>query len=476
MSLMGGLRTLSGSIAGRLTLWLTTASLLILLAKSALTYWVMAPVLSAQEELYVSARARQIGAHVAASMAGGGKPAFESLLSPDTPGFVRILTADGKVLAEAEGMAEEFPDTGQDIGDHPVMVQGRSGRQYWIAASMRNGDVPVVVQVATVANEFRIMAPWGGRLTLATVLALILSGYAGFRIARHGIRPLQELAETVHAIGSSTLERRIDPARQPIELQPLCRTFNSMLDRLQQSFDQVSQFTDDIAHELRTPLSVMASQIDVTLASERSAPEYREILESTREEISALSDLVQRLLFLSRVENQSVPLHLERLDLGHELALVQEFYEALAAEAGVALDVAPQPVPVQMGGDRILLRRAIGNLAVNAIRHTPAGGHVLLAAEPQGTEVCITVSDSGSGIPAEMLPRLFDRFFRLDRARETGEGHVGLGMAIVKAIAQLHGGRVGVFSRVGEGTTVTLCLPAGKCGPDGLSGSVLPPV
>ena len=459
MSVLGGLRSASNSIAGRLTLWLTVTSLLILLVKSLFTYWTMAPVLSAQEELYVSARARQIGAHMATAIAAGSTPDFASLFSPEAPGFVRILSADGKVIAESAGMADEFPGYDMQNGERPLVVEGRTGRQYWMASTIRDGSAPVVVQVATVANEFRLLAPWGGRLTVITALALLLSGYTGYRIARHGIRPLKELAETVHAIGSSTLEQRIDPARQPTELQPLCRTFNDMLDRLEQSFARVSHVTDDIAHELRTPLSIMTSQIDVILAAERSAPEYREVLESAREEIAALSDLVQRLLFLSRVENQSVLARLEILDLAVELATVQDFYDALANEAKVVLSLTVEP-DVRARGDRILLVRAIGNLVANAIRHTPAGGMVALAAERRGAMAVITVTDTGCGIPEQDQRRLFDRFFRADRARGAGGGHVGLGLAIVKAIAEMHHGSVTMTSQPGHGSIFTLAIPA----------------
>jgi two-component system heavy metal sensor histidine kinase CusS len=445
----------SRSISGRLTIWFAATTLLLLLAKSLFTYWIMAPALTAQGEQYVSVLSRQISAQVTKGMTSDGN--VDALLPANEAKFIRLRGEDGRLLGETKGMSEEFPPSEFPPPESPRVVRGLSGREYWMASN--RGSDGVVAEVAFEAYEFRLLAPFGGRLWLATMVMLVLSGIAGYRIARHGIRPLQELAETVRSVGSSTLERRIDPSHLPSELQPLCSTFNEMLDRLKQAFDRVSQVTDDIAHELRTPLSIMMNQIDVVLEAERPAEEYREILESAREEIATLSDLIQRLLFLSRVENHSVVPHFEALDLKSELIAVQEFYAPLATDAGVELVMMAGLPAIRACGDRVLLQRAIGNLVVNAIRHTPAGGRVVLAAKKSAEMASISVTDTGCGIPPESLPRLFDRFFRLDRARETGSGHVGLGMAIVKAIATLHNGSVDVLSQVGKGTAVTVFLP-----------------
>jgi two-component system heavy metal sensor histidine kinase CusS len=449
----------SRSIAGRLTIWFTGTSVLLLLVKSLLVYLSVAPALSEQEELYVTARAELIATQLTSAIAAGEAPRFQTLLPPGTVGFARILMTDGQLLAEAQGMEAELPRAAIPPGDRPLVTAGRSGRQYWMASHVIESDETLLVQVASDVNEFRLIAPWNGRLWMGTLMALMASGIAGYWIARHGTTPLLDLARTVHAIGSSTLDHRIDPVPMPTELQPLCHSFNSMLDRLQHSFERVAQVTDDIAHELRTPLSVMMNQIDVALGTPRSADEYREVLESAREEISVLSDMVQRLLFLSRVENQSALPKPERLDLGAELTAVCDFYEPLATEAGLRLEVSTSPDPVQADGDRVLFRRAIGNLVANAIRYTPSGGMITLKVARDQSLVRVMVADTGCGIPADSLPHLSNRFFRLDRARETGAGHVGLGLAIVSAIVSLHRGSVDIASTLDRGTTVTIALP-----------------
>jgi len=229
-----------------------------------------------------------------------------------------------------------------------------------------------------------------------------------------------------------------------------------MLERLQQSFDRVSQFSDDIAHQLRTPLGIIRGQIKVSLRAERSGADYRDTLESSLEEIVTLSDLVHRMLFLARAENQAMALTREDVDLGHELQDVHDLYDPLASEAGIALTVTVPGAPLVASIDRLLILRAIGNLISNAIRHTPSGGTVNLAAAADREGIRITVADSGCGIAPEHLPSMFDRFYRVERS--SAGGRSGLGLAIVKAIAELHGGGVGIVSEVGRGTRVTISL------------------
>ncbi|MGE5506593.1 MAG: heavy metal sensor histidine kinase [Actinomycetota bacterium] len=448
------------SIAGRLTIWFATTTLLLLLAKSLATYWTLGPGLARQDMEFVDAWARLLSAEVKGMSPEAQPWALGGLHLPATPGtMVRIIAPDGRPIYQTVGVEDELPVIAEPMSGRPAHAVGRSGVSYWVAT--HTGASGITVQVAVEAHEARLLLPSKGRMWGAVVVALVLCGVAGYRIARHGVRPLQSLAESVRAIGANCFEPRIDICRLPIELRPLGETFNGMLDRLRQSFERVSRFSDDIAHELRTPLAIMAGQIDVALEAGRSAEEYREVLESTREEISALSALVERLLFLSRIENHSVSLTVQHLDLAAELQAIREFYDPLAAEAGVLLVVDAPEVGTCVPADRLLLRRVLGNLVVNSVRHTPAGGRVTLSAMGAGSWVRVSVSDTGCGIPPEHLPKVSDRFFRLDPAREAGDGHVGLGLAIAKAIVDLHQGRMEIASTVGEGTEVTILLPDG---------------
>jgi two-component system heavy metal sensor histidine kinase CusS len=244
----------------------------------------------------------------------------------------------------------------------------------------------------------------------------------------------------------------------PAELRPLASTFNEMLDRLEESFTRLSRFSADIAHELRTPVNNLRGEVEVALTKLRSVEEYRDVLGSCLEEFGRLSQLIESLLFLARSENAQTALSKGPVDVREELTKVHEFYEAAAAEAGVTLSVAAQE-PVTACLNRTLFQRAVGNLVANALAYTPSGGNVSLSATREGDAVRVTVSDSGQGIPPEDLARVFDRFYRVDRARSSASGGSGLGLAIVKGIVLLHGGKTDITSELGRGTRVSLVFP-----------------
>jgi len=282
----------------------------------------------------------------------------------------------------------------------------------------------------------------------------------GYQVARHGIRPVAEMATTARHISSTNLRERILPEGYPSELASLAGTFNAMLDRLEESFERISQFSADIAHDLRTPVNNIRGESEVALARARTVDEYREVLNSCLEEAVRLSDLIGDLLFLARAESPLTHLRRERIDVGELVRGVQEYYEASAADAGVYFSTGLPYEPVIADLDRTLLQRAVSNLVSNALAHTPSGGSVVLGTNREHSSVRIEVSDTGSGIPPEALPRVFDRFYRVDTSRSQASGGTGLGLAIVQSIAVLHGGRVEISSKLGQGTRVTLLMPA----------------
>jgi two-component system, OmpR family, heavy metal sensor histidine kinase CusS len=215
-------------------------------------------------------------------------------------------------------------------------------------------------------------------------------------------------------------------------LASLASTFNQMLDRLEESFERISRFSADIAHDLRTPVNNIRGEAEVALARARSADEYRDVIESCLEEAVRLSDLIGDLLFLARAESPLTHLRRERVDVGELLGGVREYYEASAADNGVSLTTAVADQPVIAELDRTLLQRAVGNLVSNALAHTPSGQWRRQScwgrdSNQTSSTIHIEVSDTGVGIPAEALPRVFDRFFRVDSSRSQGSGGTGLG-------------------------------------------------
>jgi two-component system heavy metal sensor histidine kinase CusS len=289
--------------------------------------------------------------------------------------------------------------------------------------------------------------------------ALILCPGIGFAIARRSTRPLREVAETARHIGSSTLNERIGAEGYPVEIRGLALAFNAMLERLEESFARMSRFSADIAHELRTPVNNIRGQAEVALARPRSPEEYVEVIASGLEESVRLSELIESLLFLARSESPGDHLKRTPEDIGRLLADLRDYYEVAATEAGVTMSSTAERDNIVGYVDRMLLLRALGNLVSNALAHCSAGDTIVLTALRRDEQIHIVVRDTGSGIPADALPRVFDRLYRADPARSRNSGGAGLGLAIVRQIIHLHGGEVEIASSPGQGTTVLVILP-----------------
>ncbi len=383
--------------------------------------------------------------------------------------YIRLLDENNAELLATPGMTEQLDLTqfAARIQSHPdrtVAMQGKQGQVFRIAsAAAAVGSPPthtVTIQIAIdIAQKEELLARyrrWFSGILLATFIIFPLVGY---RVARHGIRPVEEMAATAGHISSTNLRERIHAEGYPFELASLAGTFNRMLDRLEESFERISRFSADIAHDLRTPVNNIRGEAEVVLARGRTVDEYRDALGSCLEEAVRLSNLISDLLFLARADSPLTSLRRERVDVGELLGGVREYYEASAADGGISLTTAVGTEPVIAELDRTLVQRAVGNLVSNAVAHTPPGGSVVLATNGESAAVRIEVSDTGIGIPPEALPRVFDRFFRVDPSRSQASGGTGLGLAIVQGIALLHGGNVEIASQPGQGTRVTLRMP-----------------
>jgi two-component system heavy metal sensor histidine kinase CusS len=289
-------------------------------------------------------------------------------------------------------------------------------------------------------------------------LGLLACALGGYIIARRGLNPITRMAETVRQIGSTTLNERIEPGGFPTELSTLALAFNTTLQRLEDAFTRLSRFSADIAHELRTPINNVRGLVEVSLSTTRPSEERDRLLAASLDECQRLSRLIDSLLFLARAENPQTQINRQTIDVAQELAKMQEFYEAACGEAGIGIELSAMPM-IHAHLDRLLIQRALGNLIENALAHSPAGGSIRLAAERQEGQVRISVSDTGHGIPAEHLPYIFERFHRVDPSRSKNTGGLGLGLAMVKSIAALHGGTVEVSSQLASGSCFTLILP-----------------
>ena len=386
--------------------------------------------------------------------------------------YICLLDQNGKSMLMTPGMAAEL-DLSQVVALSGAKkglafpMKGRSGQSFRvIEAAARYGNSPnriVTIQVAVdVSQKEQMLARFRLWFWVTSAGMLVLFPLIGYKIARQGIRPVEEIAATARRITSSHLGERIAAEGYPYELASLALTFNNMLDGLEDSFERISRFSADIAHDLRTPVNNIRGEAEVALARARTIDEYRDALESSLEEAVRLSDLIGNLLFLARTESPLNHLRLEQVNVSELVEGVREYYDASAVEAGIILTSATGSEPVIAELDRTLIQRAVGNLVSNAVAHTLDGGTIAITTHSEAANVLIEVSDTGAGIPPEALPRVFDRFFRVDSSRSKASGGTGLGLAIVQGIMSLHGGNAEIASEPGVGTRVTLRIPTTK--------------
>lgn len=463
------------SIALRMTLWYALSAFALVFVTTGLLYWVLVNSLD-QEDLRDLADNLNNARLLLISSPGEQVPGFTDQRPAWAPQqqpeiYLRVLDVDGRVITETPGMSGELTAPGRaelaqtsnsEAGDgHNVF--SNSGKPFLTlivrVASANTNAPPRYMQVAMDRDhDDYLLAQYRRRLWLMLGLSLTLCCLGGYLIARAGMRPIESISQSAARIRSTTLHERIDTNGLPSELRELGNTFNGMLDRLEQAFQHISQFSDNVAHELRTPINNLRGEIEVALGRGRSEADYRDILGSCLEECARISRLIQTLLFLARADTAADVLQLEEVDVAKELTTIESYYEAAAAESGVTLCVTGSDgLHTQL--DRTLFQQAVGNLVSNAIAHSHSGSAVHLAATADHEKLSISVRDTGCGIAPEHLPHVFERFYRVDRNRAKSSQNLGLGLAVVKSIATRHGGSVDITSAVGRGTDVRLVIP-----------------
>jgi two-component system heavy metal sensor histidine kinase CusS len=280
-------------------------------------------------------------------------------------------------------------------------------------------------------------------------------------LVRRALAPLRVIVNSARAITTEHLDSHIDVSDAPPELYDLAQSLNAMLQRLKQGFDRLWQFTADLAHDLRTPIGNMRGASEVALTRSRSTADYQALLVSNIEECDRVSRMIENVLFLARAESPQFALHRTVFDAGQELMRIAEYFEGISAEAGVEVRVAGQ---ARLYADGELLRRAVSNLLANALRYTPRGQAVSMTAEEFNQGVLIRVANPGVGIAPQDLEKVFDRFYRGDKARSNSGGSTGLGLAIVKTIVEIHGGTALASSEPGGVTKFELRFPPRRAG------------
>jgi two-component system heavy metal sensor histidine kinase CusS len=309
------------------------------------------------------------------------------------------------------------------------------------------------------SEKMALLAAYRREVLISVMCAAVLAMLFGYLFVRASLRPVREMARQARSITAQRLEKRLDAAAAPEEMQDFVQSFNAMLDRLHNSFQKLSQFSGDLAHDLRTPINNLMVQTQVALAQARSTEDYETLLASNVEEYERLARMLDSMLFLARVDDAKMKLDLRELDANSELTRIADYFEGVADDAGVRIEIQAAGI---VSADPILFRRAVNNLVANAIPHTPEDGVIQLTAQPARDGTAICVSNPGPGIAPEIIPRLFDRFFRGDPARRNTSSSTGLGLAIVQSIMTLHDGRVEVESTPNQMTTFRLFFPMKK--------------
>jgi two-component system heavy metal sensor histidine kinase CusS len=333
-----------------------------------------------------------------------------------------------------------------------ALPQWQQHGQLWRASAATlptgiDGMPPLGVAIAIDATHHELFLERFRRtLWLFIAAAAALTGLLGWWSVRRGLAPLRAMVDETAGVTASQLDRRLDAEAVPAELAELARALNDMLQRLQDAFRRLTDFSSDLAHELRTPVSNLVTGTEVALGRARSADEYRDLLASHLEEYERLSRMIADMLFLAQADNGLVIPRREAVDLARQVRELLDFFDALAAEKALALHVDGSAT---VTGDTLMLRRALANLLSNAIRHAPENGSVCVRITGNGSGARIDIENTGEPIPAEHRARIFDRFYRADPSRHRhGEG-AGLGLAITQAIARAHGGDITLHCAAG---------------------------
>ena len=379
-----------------------------------------------------------------------------------TPYWIRILDSQGRTLAETPEMDRLIPTQIFPAAREPAEAI-RNRKDYHTAGKLFSlvtfnehpGGEPYALQLAQDRSSDEQVEK-----NFALLFAVVLSGgvlasaLIAIVVTRRGLRPLRKMTESLGRIGPDQLKERIGSTGWPRELQPLAIAFDQMLKRLDDSFTRLSQFSADLAHELRTPIANMLGEAQVALTRDRALPEYRETIESTVAECERLSRIVDNLLFVARVDAAREPIARKRFDARAAVEKIAAFYQTVADDRHVTISCSGDG---QIYADPDLFERVVGNLLDNSLRFTPENGSIQIGLCQHEASFEVAISDNGCGIAAQHLPRVFDRFYRAESSR--GSDGAGLGLALVKSIVDLHGGSAFIESVPGRGTMVKLTFP-----------------
>ncbi len=469
------------SIRARITAWYAAILAVALVAAGAITYAVARREIQHATDAGIADMTRNLAAALndeAAERHGVLRPraALEILAEfRDNARAIVLLAADGSTftvgdtpmarrldltLLRQRAIAHTFGfSTIDGGGDGGTAGRGAEARLFLTPARIGNGSFVIAV-AQSLAEQHETLGSLKMAMLITAPLALLAASLGGYVLARKSLAPVVRMSDKARAIGATNLSERIEVVNARDELGELAATLNDLLGRLEESFTAQQRFMADASHELRSPVTILQGELDVTLSrDDRDAADYRESLEVMRRSVRRLTRIVRDLFLLARSDAGEVPLKHETLYLGEVASQTARAYRTVAAEKGVTL-AAECDEDLIVGGDEDLLQRMIGNLIENAIRYAPKGTGVRIRCTAAGGTARLEVRDHGPGVPSGMHEQIFERFFRADPTRGAASGSgAGLGLPIARWIAAAHGGRLWLESSSDEGSVFVATLP-----------------
>jgi len=466
------------SIRSRLTAWYVTLLAIILILFSVLLNYFLAKRLheSVDNSLTVSATV----VATSATMRLGNSPLpglnqlFEQFMNQGNLNkFYRIYDGSGNVGSRSKNIsASQFPLSQPAYAD---ALEGKNSYETFTVGGQQpirvitmpilfEGKLINLVQVGTsleaVQETLRNLKIF---LFTAVPSVLILAALFLRFMARRALKPISRIIDTAREIGQGQeLSKRIPVLKIKDELGQLALTFNEMMNRLENSFAQMRQFSSDASHELRTPLTVLKGQNELILSKQRKPEEYQEVISSNLEEINYMSKVLEDLFVLSKSDENQVNLDYKPVDLRALVEEVCKHAEILAEEKNIKIIIAFLEL-IEIQGDEVRLRQMVWNVLQNGIKYTQQGGELKISLQNEGDFALLNIQDTGIGISEEDLPLIFNRFYRVDKARTRDEGGSGLGLSICRQIAEAHKGKIVVESKLGVGTRFKIRLPSSAC-------------
>lgn len=464
------------SIRFRLTLWYLVTLALILLLFSTFIYLSISKRLYEEVDRELLAIAEAVASPTLEPFRKSAPTVLDQILEdfigPNVADkFVQISSPDGKIFSSSKNLQ----NISLPMDKASLIISGMGNSTYHTHHNllrypirsitmpvMENGHIVQVVQVGMLLDYTSdILEKLLIIFAVSIPLSLIMLWYAGWFLAGRALKPVELITTSARKISAENLGHRLETINPNDEIGRLAKTFNVTLDRLENAFNRTRQFSTDVSHELRTPLTILRGETEVGLRFGGDVDELKNILRSNMEEINRMSDIIDDLLELSRADEGKLVLDPVPVEL-HEL--LQDICTTAAPDARekrIVLDM-PNVESLHVTGDPARLRQIFLNLIDNAIKYTPCDGKVSLAVDSEPGWAKVSVTDTGPGIPEKDLPHIFEQFYRVDKARNRNDGGSGLGLSLVRALSEAHGGKVELFSLPGSGCTFTVFLPLSR--------------